>query len=231
MRNFFESRAAVLVVAIALGGGAAVAQSAREAVAQVPAAGSTRSTTSQKAGKPAVRFRIAADGNEARYRVREELAGLDFPNDAIGVTSAVTGGIVFDDKGRVVRDSSRFVIDVRSLKSDKARRDNFIRENTLETERYPTVTFIPSELRGLPATLPTTGSVSFQMIGDLVIRGITRPTTWTVTAQAGPTAYTGSAKTAFTFDDFHMEQPAVPIVLSVNDTIKLEYDFKLSREK
>jgi len=31
---------------------------------------------------------LAPAGNEARYRVREQLAGVDLPNDAVGVTSA-----------------------------------------------------------------------------------------------------------------------------------------------
>jgi polyisoprenoid-binding protein YceI len=183
------------------------------------------------AGKPALRFHTAADGNEARYRVREELAGMDFPNDAVGVTKNVTGAVVFDEKGVIVRDSSRFVIDLSTLTSDKARRDNFIKNNTLETAKYPTATFVPFELRGLAAKLPKSGTVSFQMAGQLTVHGVPRFTIWSVTAQAGEDVYTGTAKTAFVFDDFHMEQPAVPVVLSVNDTIKLEYDFKLTRVK
>ena len=38
-------------------------------------------------------------------------------------------------------------------------------------------------------------------------------------------AVTGTAATAFTFADFGLTQPKVPIVLSVADTIHLEYDF------
>ena len=34
---------------------------------------------------------VAPDGNEVRYRVREQLVGLDLPNDAVGATSDVTG--------------------------------------------------------------------------------------------------------------------------------------------
>ena len=37
----------------------------------------------------------------------------------------------------------------------------------------------------------------------------------------------GTAATAFTFKDFGLEQPRVPVVLSVADTIRLEYDFRL----
>lgn len=36
---------------------------------------------------------------------------------------------------------------------------------------------------------------------------------------------TGNAATSFTFADFGITQPRVPVVLSVAGTIKLEYDF------
>ena len=35
---------------------------------------------------------VAPEGNEVRYRVREQLAGFDLPNDAVGATGHVTGG-------------------------------------------------------------------------------------------------------------------------------------------
>jgi hypothetical protein len=34
-----------------------------------------------------VHYVVAPQGNEARYRVREQLVGLDLPNDAIGFTA------------------------------------------------------------------------------------------------------------------------------------------------
>jgi hypothetical protein len=41
---------------------------------------------------------------------------------------------------------------------------------------------------------------------------------------------TGKAATAFTFKDFSIDQPRVPVVLSVAETIKLELDFSMTRE-
>jgi hypothetical protein len=38
-----------------------------------------------------LRYSVAPDGNEARYRVREQLMHHDLPNDAVGKTSAITG--------------------------------------------------------------------------------------------------------------------------------------------
>ena len=40
----------------------------------------------------------------------------------------------------------------------------------------------------------------------------------------------GAASTAFTFADFKLVQPKVAVVLTVADTIKLEYDFRLVRK-
>lgn len=59
------------------------------------------------------------------------------------------------------------------------------------------------------------------------MRGVTRPTVWQVTARYDRGRIMGSARTAFTFADFDLTQPRVPVVLSVADTIRLEYDFTL----
>ena len=44
-----------------------------------------------------LRFVTAAEGNEARYLVREQLAGRDLENDAVGKTTNVTGTLVLDE--------------------------------------------------------------------------------------------------------------------------------------
>ena len=181
----------------------------------------------QSASPATTRFEVAASGNEARYKVREQLAGVDFPNDAIGVTPAVSGQVVIDDTGAVVADQSIITIDLRPLKSDKDRRDGYVQRRLLNTEEFPEATLRVTGINGTPSPLPTSGSFNFSLTGDLTLRGVTRPTTWAVTATATPTGYTGSATTSFTFADFEMTKPRVAVVLSVEDTIALEYDFTL----
>ena len=178
--------------------------------------------------RAAIRFVPAAEGNEARYRVREQLVGLDFPNDAIGKTSKVDGSIMIGADGKLVRDSSRFTIDLRTLVSDQDRRDNFIRRNTIKTDSFPNAVFVPASAEGLPATLPATGPMAFTLSGDLTIHGVTRPTTWQVKAtRLASGAVTGTATTEFKFGDFNMTIPKVARVMSVDDRIALEYDFNL----
>ena len=63
------------------------------------------------------------------------------------------------------------------------------------------------------------------------MRGVTRPTVWRVSARLDEGRVSGTASTRFVFDDFQMEKPRVRSVLSVADTIALEYDFTLVREE
>jgi polyisoprenoid-binding protein YceI len=184
-------------------------------------------TPSRAAPQDTLVLTLASDGNEARYRVREQLANLDFPNDAVGVTRAITGQLVLDGQGEVVPGASKFVIDVTTLKSDKERRDGYLQRRTLETEQYPTVTLAPTTLRGLPWPLPATGAFTFELEGDLTIKTVTRSVRWQVSATAEGGGFSGTAATRFPFEAFELTQPKVSIVLSVENEIKLEYDFRL----
>ncbi len=178
-----------------------------------------------------LRLVLASTGNAARYRVRERLMGNDFPNDAIGETKNLTGAIAFDSNGKVIREASKFTVDAGSFVSDKDRRDGFVRGRLLDAEQYPTIVLVPTDVRGVILPLPTTGARPFEMTGDLTVRGVTRPTTWKGTVQFKDGAVSGSAATAFTFDDIRMEQPRVPVLLSVADTIRLEITFNLVQQR
>ncbi|HLV25733.1 MAG TPA: YceI family protein [Gemmatimonadales bacterium] len=184
-------------------------------------------------GVVALRLAVAPEGNSARYRVREQLLGRDFPNDAVGETTDIAGAIAVDSSGALVAGESRIVVGVSAITSDSDRRDGYVRRRLLVTDTFPSVEFVPTELRGLPTlseSVARSGSHTFEMIGDLTVRGVTRPTTWQVTAEYTDGQVKGSAATAFTFADFQMEKPTVRSVISVADTIKLEYDFSLMRD-
>ena len=174
-----------------------------------------------------LRFVLAPSEQAARYRVRERLVGYDLPNDAVGETKNVTGTIAFDSSGNVIRQESKFVVDAATFVSDKNRRDGYVRGRLLDAEQYPSIVLIPTKVRGVALPLPTSGSRVIEVTGDLTVRGVTRPTTWKGTAQFKDGRIAGSATTAFTFDDFQIEQPRVPVLLSVADTIQLEIDFNL----
>jgi polyisoprenoid-binding protein YceI len=169
-------------------------------------------------------FTIAPAGNEARYRVREQLIGLDFPSDAVGVTHDITGGLVVQPNGTIIPDSSRITVSLSNIKSDKSARDRYLHKNSIEIDKYPTVEFAPKSFVGLTAK-PGATAASFSMLGDLTVHGATHPVTWIVSAHEQGDDILGTATTQFTFQDFGMTPPKKAIVLSVMDTVKLEYDF------
>lgn len=182
------------------------------------------------AAAPGLTLTVTPAGNSARYLVGEQLVGFDLPGDAIGVTSEVSGAIVLDSTGAVVADGSKITVGVGSLKSDQERRDNYVRGRVLSADSFPTVVLVPTRIRNLRLPLPTSGTRSLTLEGNLTVRGVTRPTIWTVNATFSSTAITGKASTRFTFTEFRLTPPRVRSVLSVNDTIRLEYDFTLKPE-
>jgi polyisoprenoid-binding protein YceI len=180
----------------------------------------------------ATHYSVATTGNAARYRVREQLMQHDLPNDAVGETPQISGGITLDASGSIVPAQSRIVVQVGQLTSDQSRRDGYVRRRILATDSFPTVEFVPTSYRGITAAQArsATGPVTFDLVGDLTVRGVTHPTTWRVTAKRDGDQVTGSAATHFTFADFGLTQPRLPFILSVADTIALEYDFTLVRD-
>ena len=203
--------------------GAAGAANAAGAASGAATAGGAAPSSDSGGG---YRFAVVSAESEALYRVREEVAGIPLPVDAVGRTNEVSGTVVFDAQGRVVRELSVARVNLNSLRSDESRRDNFVRQNTLQTSRYPEAVLVPTEVRGLPWPLPQEGSAAVTITGDLTIRDVTRCVEWTGTATFEPGAMRIEARTEFTFADFSLQQPRVPLVLSVEDLIRLEADIR-----
>jgi polyisoprenoid-binding protein YceI len=91
-------------------------------------------------------------------------------------------------------------------------------------------TFAPREAQGLPSPLPTSGQVTFQLLGDLTVHGVTRPVSWQVTAQFADTSVSGDATTTVNITDFGMTPPRAGPVLSIEDGLTLELAFTAARQ-
>ena len=180
-------------------------------------------------GRP-FRLALAPTGNEARWRVRERLASFDFPNDAVGTTHDIGGAIVVGADGQPDSTASKITVNLTTLQSDRSMRDRYIKGRTLEVDRFPTAVLVPTRFLRLRAPMPDTGTFTFEIAGNLTVHGVTKPTTWLVTAVGKDGGYTGTALTRVTFEDFAMAQPHVPILLSIEDEINLEFQFAFVRD-
>lgn len=202
-----------------------------QAPAAAPTAAPTQSsdpTTPSSGGSAEAIVIEIGDGSVARYIVGEQLADRDLPNDAIGETSDVSGTIAFNADGTIDPAQSKIEVNLLTLASDESRRDNFIKDNGLESNKFPTAGFVIQDAPGVPWPLPESGEASFQLAGNMTIREVTQPVTWDVTAQFGPDSVTGQSSATITFDQFDMTKPSLFFILSVDDEIVMELDFSAS---
>jgi polyisoprenoid-binding protein YceI len=172
-----------------------------------------------------------AEGTKARYKVREQLAGINFPSDAVGTTEAVTGTIVVNPDGSIDATKSKLTVDLKTLTSDQQMRDGFVQNRTLETEKFPTLEFVPRRAVGLPNPLPSGmgAQAGFQLIGDMTLHGVTKEVTWNVVATFGNEQVAGRATLTTDFATFNITKPSLARLMSVDDKIELEIEFRCKR--
>ena len=168
------------------------------------------------------------------YRVHEQIAGVKFLNDAVGMTEAVEGALVVGSDGSVDASQSRMTLDLGTFTSDQARRDGWVRRRAFEAEKFPQAVFVARRIEGSPFTADESMPfpiVSFQLIGDMTLHGVTKEISWDVyaTYDVDKGIVEGKALTNFPFSTFGLAIPGHPMLVSVEDNIRLEIDFKANR--
>jgi polyisoprenoid-binding protein YceI len=207
--------------------------SAERSSAQAPAAqqgSAAPAPPPMTASKGAVKLDLT-EGSKLRYRVREQLAGISFPNDAVGETDSLKGSILIKADGTIDATQSKLTADLRTFKSDQERRDGYLQQRTLETEKFPMAEFVAKKAEGLPHPLPMgqQAQVGFKLIGDLTLHGVTKEIVWQLVATLPEAKVSGAARTSFPFETFSLTKPSLARLLSVDDTINLEIEFRATR--
>ena len=173
-----------------------------------------------------------AEGTRVYYRVREQIVGVSFRNDAVGVADGISGAIVVRPDGSVDPSQSRLALDLSTFSSDQARRDNFLRGRVFEIEQYPEAVFVARSASSSPLPVEDPDAffpiVGFQLVGDMTMHGVTDEITWDVLATYNleDGIVEGKAQTSFSFSKFNLTAPALPFLMTVEDEIRLEIDYK-----
>lgn len=172
-----------------------------------------------------------ADGSVAGYRVREKLAQLPAPSDAVGRTGAVTGQVTIADQGGAYRaGSADFTVDVSQLRSDQDKRDNKIRSIGLETGTYPQATFAAAGPVAIPDDAVKGKAVRVQTDGDLTLHGVTKRVTIPLDVQRDGAQVKVVGSYQFGWSDFGMTAPSLPPFVSVTGSPTLEFELHLSKQ-
>lgn len=185
-------------------------------------------TATAAASEAAVRtFSLVPESSQASYAVEEEFfnQAVNFFT-AVGTTQTIEGAFAVNvQDNQVTLGENRFVVDLRTLTSDSSRRDNRIREEWLESNTYPMAEFVATGLEGFPETVAEGQDLSFQVVGDMTIREVTRPLTFDTTARLDGNTITGSATTQLLMRDFGFEPPSILGMLEVTDGVTVTVEF------
>lgn len=123
-------------------------------------------------------FRIVSEESEARFAVYET-----FPEGtAVGRTDQIAGDIIVDFDNPANSQIGTIRINLRTLRTDDPDRDRSIRCCVLLTaqDAYEFSDFVPTSIVGAPSQVQVGQTVSFQVTGNLTLRGNTRPVTFDV---------------------------------------------------
>jgi polyisoprenoid-binding protein YceI len=157
-------------------------------------------------------------GSWVGYRVQEELAGIGGV-EAVGRTPEVDGAITL--AGTTVTGAD-LVADLTTLQSDQSMRDGQLGRQGIQTDQFPTATFVLTEPIEV-GTLPAEGeSISATAVGDLTIHGVTNTVSIPLVAVQSGDVIGVAGSLTFTWDDYGMEQPQSMRVVSLANDVTME---------
>ena len=157
------------------------------------------------------------------YRVAEQLANVG-ATTAVGRTPKVSGTLTVS--GTSITAVS-ITADLTALQSDRSMRDGQLHTQALQTDTYPTATFVladPIKLDHLPAEGET---ISVTAVGDLTLHGVTKRVSIPLQAKLASGVVTVVGSLPIAFADYSIAPPQSMMVLSVadNGTMELQLHF------
>ncbi len=208
-------------------------QTANTPVSPAPAA-AVEATTAPEAEAPAaaapeassdaITFVVDPTQSEARFVIDEVLLGS--PKSVVGVNHGVSGQVTVNpgDPGNLA--IGPIAIEAAQFVTDSDRRNGVINRFILQSGSYPTITFTPTAIEGVPASVAIGDTLNLQVTGDLTIRGITRAETFAVTVQVVSTSELRvNGTTQILRENYELTIPSVPSVANVTNEVQLEFDF------
>jgi polyisoprenoid-binding protein YceI len=167
-------------------------------------------------------------GSVAGYRVREKLASVPAPSEAVGRTNSVRGtATLIDSGGALMVTAASFTVDVNTLTSDRSMRDQRIHSIGLQSDRFPTAIFVLSSPISVPAAALTGEVVHLPALGQLTLHGASKAVTIPLDARLSGGEIEVVGAITFSWSDFGMQAPNVGGFVSVADQATMELDIHL----
>ncbi len=173
-------------------------------------------------------YAISPEGSQVRFELDEDLRGERIT--VVGTTDQVAGEIAANLADLSDVQVGTIQINARTLVTDNNFRNRALNNRILQTDLFEFITFMPTAVNGLPASVNPGESVDFTIVGDLTVREITNEVTFEVKATAvSADELNGTASTVINLEDYNLVIPSVPNVANVEEQVYLFIDFTETR--
>jgi polyisoprenoid-binding protein YceI len=171
-----------------------------------------------------------SSGSQAGYRVREKLAFLPAQSDAVGRTSQISGAATLAESAGIVKISSAtFQVAVNTLKSDRSMRDEKVHSIGLESDRFPTATFVLATPISVSSKAIKGHVAHLAIIGTFTIHGVAKKETVPVEMSLSGATLEAAGALTFPWSEFGMTAPSVGGFVNVTEKATMEFDLRLLR--
>ena len=171
-------------------------------------------------------FQIVPDQTTASYSVYEDLIFQNKPNnDAIGTTHSIQGSFKIKTGTSPIVASMNITVDLSTLQSDAQRRDNYIKQNSLQTDTYPNATFVSVSTQGLPSSYTDGQTVHFQLTGNLTMHGKTNKEVFDVQGKVVGNTITGTTTSTIYMTDFGIQPPNLANIAIAQNKVVITLTF------
>jgi polyisoprenoid-binding protein YceI len=123
-------------------------------------------------------------------------------------------------------------VDLRTLDSGSADRDEHIRTDTFETAKYPLALFTAEQVPVFSGSYSDGQDIQFRLPGELTLHGVTHAVTFAVEGKLSANTVTGSGAAIIHLSDFGMKDPEITSVvpITIGKDIMLTISFSAEQE-
>ncbi len=142
-------------------------------------------------------------------------------NVAVGSSPQIEGEIQIDASNPQNSSIGTITADISQFRSDSPRRDSALQDRFIESARYPTVTFIPTSIEGLPVSYQEGEEIPLVIKGNLTIREVTQPVTFDAIVKLDGSTLSGEATTTILMSDYGFGPIDIGGILKTEDEAKV----------
>src|ERR1700730_9302641 len=175
-------------------------------------------------------FQVISQNSTASYQASFQAEGQPLPGSVMGITGDVSGQFMLTTDEHI--QALELIVDLRTLDSGSPERDSHVRNDTLETSKYPYATFRVTDASVLSGNYVEGQNVTFKLSGELNLHGITRPEVFSMQGKLTGNTITGTASTLIHLQDFKLKPPQTTsvVTITVSNAITLSVNFTAKKQ-